>query len=172
VQDSPDWQRFVHVPQWSWSLVKFTQPAVGPQSDVPAGQTHCPELHVPRPQRRPQAPQLFGSLETCVQPIAPQLTWPVPHTHCPDWHMPEPHESVQLPQCCGSLEGSMQPIAEPQKVLVPEHAHIPEVQCPLPQLLPHCPQLDASVDRSAQAPVATHSVVPVGHAPHCPEVQA
>jgi hypothetical protein len=56
----------------------LTQPALGPQSWVPLGQLHTPEMQVPTPHSRPHVPQLFGSVVVAAQPIAP------PQSTCPD----------------------------------------------------------------------------------------
>src|SRR5262245_23060780 len=80
-------------------------------------------------------------------------TWPPPHagvqtaegaTHLPcEQRSVAAHATPQAPQFAESFSVSTQPLAHELSVL--GHTHWPVTQLPVPQLLPHTPQLRGSV---------------------------
>jgi hypothetical protein len=107
------------------------------------------------PQARPQAPQLFGSLETSAQLPFVQRTVPAPQVHMPIAHIPPgPQETMHEPQCAGSVASEAH--ALPQATCPVGHTHTPEMQgAAVGQARPHIPQFAVLVCRSTQLPPHT-----------------
>jgi hypothetical protein len=133
----------------------------------------APAVHIaPTGQPMPQPPQLTGSVmvleHTPLQFIVPfgQAQWPETQAAPIGHAMPHP------PQLLGSLEVLTQPLGQLVRFAPQTQAVTPptvwQVE-PVPQTLPHTPQLELSVVRSTHAPLQVVGLA-VGQ-PQTPEVQ-
>jgi hypothetical protein len=202
VQNCPNSQALPHAPQLKGSMDVRTQ-AVTPSNGqavvggghvIPASMTVPVQLpfeqNCPKPQARPQAPQLVGSMDVLTQAVIP-LIWQavVPGGHVIPASMavpvqvpleqncPNAQALPHAPQFVGSMEVLMQAVTPliwqavvPVGHVIPASMAVPvqvplEQNCPNPQVRPHAPQLVGSMDVLTQAviPLTTQVVVPGGH---------
>jgi hypothetical protein len=152
-------QAFPHDPQLSESFVVFTQAVGVPtghgvgseagQAQTPPEQASCVSGHAcPQP---PSPAQFLGSVCVFVQNVVQSSGFAPPQAHAPDWQM-EPsfvavqelvHEPHAASSVCRSLQRGtrfVQSVSlEAQTQAPPEHV------APVPQAMPHAPQLLGSV---------------------------